>query len=197
MALSTQSVKNRPEPVNVRCPLSPNSGLSLIECYGISLAVGPFTIPVAWTSIRLRPDRRMRASDFESEGREFEYLRARHHLSLQIKVSCGFCFRSLASFVLQSVASRCQHFQLVTERCHSLHATRAQHGASGFVLAVHRNLNHRAVCESGISWLSCSENHSSMTASNGSLEPGGALVDRMDEFVEIDPRRLVGGEVDI
>jgi hypothetical protein len=46
-------------------------------------------------------------SDFESEGREFESLRERHHVSLQIKdflqVSASFC-RAIP--LLQDVASR-------------------------------------------------------------------------------------------
>jgi hypothetical protein len=46
-----------------------------------------------------------RASDFESEGREFESLRARHHLSLQLK---GFLRFPLSFFGLFRVARRCK-----------------------------------------------------------------------------------------
>jgi hypothetical protein len=46
-----------------------------------------------------------RASDFESEGREFESLRARHHLGLQIK---GFLQFRLRSFAFFRVAKPCR-----------------------------------------------------------------------------------------
>jgi hypothetical protein len=51
----------------------------------------------------------------------------------KIRVRCGFGFRSFGLFVLQGVASRYKHFQRVTGRCNSLHATRAQHRKSRFV----------------------------------------------------------------
>src|SRR4030088_3703988 len=50
--------------------------ISGIECYGIS----PERRPISDLDVdTLMPDRRLRASDFESEGREFESLRARQH----------------------------------------------------------------------------------------------------------------------
>jgi hypothetical protein len=80
----------------------------------------------------------------------------------------GICRRSNTQFSAEETPSGGLSFVRLTGRCHSLHATRAQHGASGFVLAVHRNLSHRALCESGIRRLACSENRFRMAALNGS-----------------------------
>src|SRR5258705_7853535 len=49
-----------------------------------------------------------RASDFESEGREFESLRARQDLGLEIKAFSQFRLRSICQF---RVARRCETVQ--------------------------------------------------------------------------------------
>src|ERR1700736_6332146 len=74
-----------------------------------------------------------RASDFESEGREFESLRARHHLGLFYKGFLRFRLRSRCQFRVEDVASRYKGNQRVTNPYQLLHATRPQHGSSVFV----------------------------------------------------------------
>src|SRR5258708_7748152 len=87
--------------------------------------------------------RRLRASDFESEGREFESLRARQHLSVQTKGFLQFRLRSICQF---RVARRCEPIQRKSAGYKALPITPRNTGATyRFVFRSHlRSKQHNA-----------------------------------------------------